>query len=127
MPEYVMNRNHTIRSTTGRTITFKKGEPTWVPPMVEKEAIAVGAERVDGETTDPLAPVLPVLSKLTVDERTAQLHTAFEMLAERNDSKDFTAQGVPSVKAVSKIVDFEPERGEVSEAWTAWRQMKAEA
>ena len=59
------------------------------------------------------------------DDATAEIQqrrrTAFALLVERNDSKDFTGAGVPSVKAVEKLVDFDVDRNEVVALWQAYR------
>ena len=46
---------------------------------------------------------------------------------ERNDSKDFTGQGVPTIKSVEKIVSFDVDRSEVVEAWGLYKISLAEA
>jgi hypothetical protein len=126
MPEYVLNRNYTLRTTNG-VVSFEKGQPTWVVPMMERDAVAIGAERVDGDAPNPLGEVdSPKLPVFTPDERTAQMIAAFELLIERNDSKDFTGQGVPSVKAIEKITGFDVERSEVLETWMQYKIDKAE-
>ena len=126
MPEYVLNRNYTLRTTNG-VISFEKGQPTWVVPMMERDAVAIGAERVEGEAPNPLGDFdVPKLPVYTPDECTAQILSAFELLIERNDAKDFTGQGVPSVKAIEKIVGFDVDRSEVLETWAQYKADKAE-
>ena len=126
MPLYVLNRNHLLLTTDG-TARFDKGVPVWIVPGMERHAVAIGAERVDGQSPDPLGPELAKLPVFTHDERTAQILIAFEQLSERNDSKDFTAQGVPSVKAVERVVNFSVERAEVLELWAQSKIDKAAA
>lgn len=126
MPNYTLNRDYTFRSVNG-VVSFKKGEPTWVVPALEKEIIAIGGERVDGETPDVLDPAAPVVPQLSLQERRDEMFTAFQMLTEKNDSKDFTGAGVPTVKAVEKIVSFDVDRTEVVELWGEFKVMKAEA
>jgi len=126
MAEYVLNRNHTLRTTNG-VITFVKGEPTRVPVAMERDAAAIGCIRADGadiDTSEPVPALKPVVQGV---ERQDDLYAAFEMLIERNDSKDFTGQGVPSVKAIEKIVGFDVDRTEVLEAWGEYKIAKAEA
>ena len=53
MPQYILQRNHTHRSTMG-VLSFEAGKPTNVPPFMEKEIIAIGGERLDGEVVDVL-------------------------------------------------------------------------
>lgn len=125
MPQYVLNRNYLHRSLHGFTIKFEKGQPVYVPPACETEVVAFGAECVDGVAPEVLAPEAPEKIDLSMGERKDQLFAAFELLAERNDTKDFTAQGVPTVKAVEKIVDFSADKKEVAEGWTEWKIAKA--
>ena len=126
MPNYILKRDYTHRSVTG-VVSFKKGEPTWVVPAMEKEIIAIGGERVDGETPEVLDPAAQVIVPLSAQERRDELFTAFQMLTEKNDSKDFTGAGVPTIKAVEKIVSFDVDRTEIVELWGEFKVMKAEA
>lgn len=121
MAEYVLNRNFVLRSTTGHSVNFVKNVPTFVPALIEREARGIGAERVDGANPDMLDPETPEVAPLSHDERAEQIRTAFALLTERNDSKDFTGAGVPSVKAVEKLVDFDVDRNEVVALWQAYR------
>ena len=121
MAEYVLNRNFVLRSMTGHSVNFVKNVPTFVPALIEREARGIGAERVDGANPDMLDPASPEVAPLSHDERAEQIRTAFALLTERNDSKDFTGAGVPSVKAVEKLVDFDVDRNEVVALWQAYR------
>ena len=121
MAEYVLNRNFVLRSMTGHSVNFVKNVPTFVPALIEREARGVGAERVDGANPDMLDQESPEVAPLSHDERAEQIRTAFALLTERNDSKDFTGAGVPSVKAVEKLVDFDVDRNEVVALWQAYR------
>ena len=121
MAEYVLNRNYVLRSMTGHSVNFVKNVPTFVPALIEREARGIGAERVDGANPDMLDPESPEVAPLSHDERAEQIRTAFALLTERNDSKDFTGAGVPSVKAVEKLVDFDVDRNEVVALWQAYR------
>ena len=121
MAEYVLNRNFVLRSMTGHSVNFVKNVPTFVPALIEREARGIGAERVDGDNPDMLDPESPEVAPLSHDERAEQIRTAFALLTERNDSKDFTGAGVPSVKAVEKLVDFDVDRNEVVALWQAYR------
>ena len=121
MAEYVLNRNFVLRSMTGHSVNFVKNVPTFVPALIEREARGIGAERVDGVNPDMLDPESPEVAPLSHDERAEQIRTAFALLTERNDSKDFTGAGVPSVKAVEKLVDFDVDRNEVVALWQAYR------
>ena len=121
MAEYVLNRNFVLRSMTGHSVNFVKNVPTFVPALIEREARGIGAERVDGANPDMLDPESPEVAPLSHDERAEQIRAAFTLLTERNDSKDFTGAGVPSVKAVEKLVEFDVDRNEVVALWQAYR------
>lgn len=124
MPEYVLNRDFVLRTTMAHTIAFKKGEPTWVPPIIEKEAIAIGAERADNGKTDILVPEVNGKSQMTFEELREALFAAFDLLVEKNDSDDFTAQGVPKVAVVEKMIETDIDRKDLVEAWTEYRAGK---
>lgn len=126
MPEYVLNRNYIHRSTMGFTVTFEKGQPVYVPPLIEKEVVAFGAERVDGENPEVLDPEKIEQAPLSDSERKAGVFAAFGKIVARNDSKDFTGQGVPTVKAVEKLVTFDVERFELTEFWAEYKAKDAE-
>lgn len=125
MANYVLNRTHTHRSTMG-VVSFIKGEPTAVPSMLEKEVIAIGAVREEGVTPDVLSDAPSAPEPLTQTQRVDELFLAFELIIAGNESKDFTGAGVPTVKAVEKIVGFDVDRVEIGEAWAQYKVAKAE-
>ena len=126
MPKFVLNRNYLLRTTAG-CVAFEKGVPTWVTPEMQRYAQEIGAERVDGPAEDFLEPEQEAKPEVGPIERQEELYAAFGMLIERNESGDFTGQGVPTVKAVEKIVSFDVDRAEVTSAWAEYKQAKAEA
>lgn len=123
MPDFILNRNHRLISLTGHTIQFVKGEPVSVPPALKAEAIAIGAQPVDGDTD--VLDEEEVVVELTAEERTEALIKAFKVLQERNERGDFTAQGVPSITALKKIVEFAPEKKEVETIWVSYLEEQA--
>lgn len=124
MPLYTLNRNFTLRTTSG-VISFIKDEETHVPPFMEREAQAIGALPVE-DTDVSLVPQDPKLpSTPQGEDRNKEVFAAFDLLIERNDSNDFTGQGAPSVKAVEKIVGFDVDRSEVLELWAEHKTLKA--
>lgn len=125
MPQYVLSRNYTLRTTNG-VITFVKGEPTWVIPPMERDVVAIGGERVDGEKVDMLEPEKVAKPVITGTEREAQIYAAFDLIVEANESKDFTGAGTPTVKAVEKLTNIDFDRGEIAEAWAKYKEAKAE-
>lgn len=117
MAHFTLNRNHTHRSTLGRVINFVKDEPVYVPPELHKEVAAIGATRADGEKTEILDAEKEVAKQYTPDERRTELFLAFAKLAGRQARGDFTGQGIPSIPALKKLIEFEPEKREVEELW----------
>jgi len=125
MALFVLQRNYTHGSLRGHMITFRKGEPTYVPPECHREVIQIGAIPVDASgEVDLLEPETPVPVEPTAEERTEQLIAAFELLEERNRRKDFTGQGIPSITALAAIVDFDVTRREVEDLWRQYRENK---
>lgn len=123
MPEYVLSRDYALRSTRGHMLNFVKGQPTWVPPEVVKEAIAIGAEPVDGERPDVLPPEVVVKEAPSGQEREDLIVEAIREVVTENDSKNFTAAGEPHVKVLEKILGFDIDAGE---RLAAWRRFKSE-
>lgn len=123
MPDFTLNRDYRLISKTGHTIQFLKGETVFVPAECRAEAIQIGAQPSDGNT-DVLSEE-KVIVEFTAEERREQLVKAFKVLQERNGRDDFTAQGVPAIKALKKLVEFEPEKKEVETLWTAYREEQA--
>lgn len=128
MPDYVLNRTYTHRSTLGHIVNFVKGQPTWVPPALEKEVTVLGAEPVDGpklDTLDPDAEALPMAP--SGDERRAQVLAAFARLEARNQRGDFTGSGRPSLTILKELLGYEVIGKERDEVWEAHMKAKAEA
>ena len=125
MPEYVLNRDYTLRSVNG-VVSFKKDEPAWVVPALEKEAVHIGAKRVDGAEIELIPAEKVVQPSPAGGEREAQLYAAFDLIIEKNEAKEFTGQGVPTVKAVERLLGFDVDSSELVDAWHAYRQAKAE-
>lgn len=116
--EMVLDRNHTVRSTLGHMITFKKGEPTLVPAHMMRLCAEIGAKRTDKkdaiappeEESQPPQPIDP-------GQRLVSVRAAIEALVERNNVKDFTAGGTPKTSSVSDETGYKVDRTEVAKAW----------
>lgn len=119
MPQFVLNRNYTLRSLNGHIISFTKGEPVHVPPVCVKEALLIGAECVD-EKLDILDPEAVPVIPLTQDERRDAMIAAFKVLEERNEPKDFSGNGIPTVPAMEKLTKFDVVKKEVNDLWVAY-------
>ncbi len=127
MPEYVLNRTHTHRSTHGHIINFVKGQPVYVPPVCVQEVLMFGAEPTDGDRPDLLED-LPHLEKAPEGvEREVALLTAFELLENRNQRGDFTGQGRPAPKVLREICGFDVDTRERDAVWEKYQTAKGEA
>lgn len=125
MPDYVLNRNYALATTAGRVFNFKKGVPTYVNPDCEKDALAIGAQPVDGPK-DILDPELEPVLELSPDEREAAIFGAFAKLEARQNRGDFTAQGAPSAKVIDSLLGFDLQTKERDAMWAAYKKQKAE-
>lgn len=117
--KFILNRNRTLATTMGHTIEFRKGEPTHVPPECRAEVIAIGAVS-ETELEDDLKPEhgRPV-DPLAVE---AAVFEAFEKLVLKNDSKEFTAAGLPHPKALERILGWRIDAGERDTLWAKFNQ-----
>lgn len=126
MPMYILHRTHTHRSTSG-VISFVAGEPTGVPHYMENEVVAIGAVRADNQAVDLIpadnVPVLPPDG----EDRDKVIFAAFETLIASNVTTDFTGQGVPTVKAMEKVLGFDVDKVEVTTKWAEYKVIKAES
>jgi hypothetical protein len=120
MPEFVLNRDYTMRTLYGHVIDFKKGQPTYVPPICAREAAAIGAEGVDGKV-DVLDPEEQPVIPMSPEDREESIIAAFKVMQERNERNDFTASGGPSIKALEKILEFDVDKREVDTLWAGLR------
>ena len=121
MPEYVLNRKYALRSINGHIINFEKGVPVWVPPVVEKEALLIGATPVDGPK-DILNPEDEIKPEMPADERKEKILGVFEKLIKRNERGDFSGQGLPNLKVVEKMAGFIVSAKERDALWLGMKQ-----
>ncbi len=121
--KFILNRDRVVASAFGHSVSFKKGEPTHVPPEMYAEVIAAGAVPEE-ELTEPVVkkPDYPTAPA----EREAALFEAFEAIVLRNDSSDFTAGGNPKDSVVEKAVGFKVSAKEREAAWNKFKLGKAE-
>lgn len=126
MPLYTLHRNYLHSSTLG-VVSFVKDEETMVPPILEREIIAIGGRRVEGDNPDVLDAEKAAPIPLSFDERRDEIFAAFKLLVESNESKDFTGAGVPTVSAVKKLTGLDADRAEVIELWSEFRVLADEA
>jgi hypothetical protein len=127
MPMFVLSRNYVLTTTAGRSIQFEKGKPTLVPPMMVRDAVAIGATPADGSEVDVLEPDTIDTTPKDPTARSGQIYKAIEQLVANNQRKDFTSAGSPHVKAVTRVLGWEPDPREVALAWGEHQLAKAQA
>lgn len=122
---YISNRDITVPSVSGRSVEFKKGEPTYAPPTMHAELISQGivpAEDLE-EETKPEGPVEPTVPA----EREAAMFAVFESMVLRNDRNDFTAAGTPHAAVVQRELGWKNNIGgkERDATWAKFQLAKA--
>jgi hypothetical protein len=124
MSTFVLNRDYVLRTLSGLSVRFVKGEPVFVPPTIQADAVAIGAVCVDGEV-DVLPKEEDEEAPLTPDELKILMFAAFDQLVKRDGRGDFTGNGLPSMKAVEQIVGRNLDRADVTDAWREYQQSKS--
>lgn len=124
MPEFTLHRNYVLRTTKGHAISFKKGTPTYVPPICVEDAVAIGARPV-AEEIDILPDDSPDVV-LTAQERMDKIAEAIQTMVARNERNDFTGSGLPDIRRMNAIVGFDVTKPERDAAWQRYREEVAE-
>lgn len=120
--KFVFQRDRTISSVFGHSIFFPKGVPTHVPPAMHREVLAVGGLPEGELDLDAPAPAPGVTEPVTPDAREAALFAAFKAMALRNKREEFTAGGLPHLKALSKELGWEfTNSKERDQAWVKFK------
>jgi len=126
---FVSNRDIVIVSTQGYAIGFEKGVPMHVPRAMHSEVMEKGAIPCDqaGTTLDSSKVEHEPALKLLVApedalERADAIAPVLAAIAERNNSKDFTAGGVPTAGAVSAVLGWKAEPIEIRPVWQKYKQ-----
>ena len=107
------NRSYTLRTTLGHSIHFPKGEPVNVPTMLLSQAMAIGAQPVEGETAELEAPEVPEPEPADPEERLSRVKMAAEEIYEANDPDTFTASNNPKLAVLSDKVGFKVSKREL--------------
>lgn len=126
LPKLVLNRDFVLNTTKGHSVGFKKGIPTHVPPAVYADAIAIGAQPEDGSDPDVLKDESKPTHPTDPADRNPLILAVIEKLLEKNERKDFTAAGSPTVKAVERELGFDVDAREIAGMWQAYHDAKAD-
>jgi hypothetical protein len=127
MPMMTLNRKHNHMSLNGYSVCFVKNEPVFVPKALVQYAIGIGAQFV--EDADKAAAVIPENTAPVAppegDERKTALFGAFAKLVARNGREDFTAAGLPNVKALETLLGFDIDSKERNALWGEYQAAQA--
>jgi hypothetical protein len=114
---FTLNRNFNLRTKFGHIISFRKGEPTHVPPVCYEDAIAIGAEPEDPSKVQMPEEITDLPKPPEGMERNRTIREAMLKLEKRNQRGDFTAGGAPHAKVLSGLVGFEVDPRERDQIW----------
>lgn len=120
--DFILNRDHTLCTTLGHTIEFKKGEPVHVPHEVWTHVQAIGATPVED------LPALKVNATAEPEDPVARreaIMAGFAAMVEGGKRESFMASGSPHVKALASQIGFLIDNKERDALWTAFMQSKA--
>lgn len=123
MPYFTLHRDYVLRTTKGHSIGFRKGEPTWVPPVCVPDVVAIGG--VSDEAVDVVPPEDKPVVEIDVTARAAKIVEAFKVMESRDERGDFTASGLPHCKRLESMVGFEVLNGERDQLWQEYKASKA--
>lgn len=126
LPEFVLNRNHTLISLTGKAIRFEKGTPRPVPLDLIREVVGIGATRVEGDNGDGFEDDEKLIpGEPTGPERDALLIAAFEELIAKNSPDDFGANNRPKASAVKEVSGLNVDAKERDRIWMIYMAKKS--
>lgn len=129
MPHMKLHRTFVLATNKGHAIGFEKDKPVHVPQHIVKDAVAIGAVFVDEEEKVDVVPApAPPPADPTSDIREAVFYAAFERIVASNNSRDFGANAMPTIKATERETKFQNLDGkDVRAAWAHYRETKAGA
>ena len=120
---YIASRNMTVSSTSGRSQTFKKGEPTFAPPQMHAELIALGIvpeDDIEEDDTDT-GPKEPTLAP----EREEALFKAYEAMVLKGKREEFTGVGTPHLAAITTYLGWSVAAKERDTTWAKFQQVRS--
>ena len=120
---YIAPRKMTVSSTSGRSQCFEKGVPTWAPPQMHAELIALGVVPEDDidEDEDKGGVKEPTLAP----EREAALFKTFEAMVLKGKREEFTGVGTPHLAAITTYLGWSVAAKERDTTWAKFQQERA--
>lgn len=116
---YIAPRKMTVASISGRSVNFEKGVPTYCPPQMHAELIAVGVVPED-EMEEP--EVTGVKEPVIAKEREDALFAVYEKLVLRNKREEFTSAGSPHLAVLATELGWNVAAKERDSTWIAFTQ-----
>lgn len=122
--KYISYRKLTHVSLTGGSVEFEKGVPTYAPPRMHHELIALGVvpeeHMEEPAVADPAEPVDP-------SAREVVLFELFDTLTTRGRREDFTAVGAPHAAVIAKELGWSTINAKERDAtWSKWTLLQLE-
>lgn len=122
--KYISYRKLTHVSLTGGSVEFEKGVPTYAPPRMHHELIALGVvpeeQLEEPEVTGAVEPTDPTT-------RETALFNLFETLVARGRREDFTAVGAPHASVIAKELSWSTINAKERDAvWSKWTLIQLE-
>ena len=90
-----------VLAAFGHVVTFDKGDTLFVPHSLHRQALEQGLEPVPEDGED----VVKAVSKPDDTDRIEAIKVAMKLIAERNNADDFTAGGIPKIRAIESLTD----------------------
>lgn len=123
--KYISQRNITVASLCGRSVEFKKGEPTLAPPQMHAELLAMGIVPVEGIMDDE-PETSEVAEPSVAEDREKALFDVFEKLVLRERREDFMASGTPHSAVLAKELGWKTIHAKERDAvWAKWTLERA--
>ena len=114
-----LNRNHTLIHKSGLSVTFQKDKPTYIPPRMVADAVALGAE----PNTSDVAEVAKTMQEVEATRaanagRAKTIEDAVRKMLARNQRGDFTAGGRPNLRVLFQLTDLQVTQDELEPIWS---------
>lgn len=126
---FVSNRDITITSLIGRSIYFEKGVPTHCPREMHAEVMEKGiipVEEADATAVTTKAAHVPKSDEPDEPgDREDAITAAVQVLVARNNTKDFSAGGVPTSAAVSAVLGWRADAQSIRPVWDKLKRSMA--
>ena len=117
--EYIALKTITVASVSGRSQHFIKGEPTWAPPQMHAELIALGIVPCEDI---PEPEVDGVREPMVASEREEALFAVFEKMVLKNKREEFTGVGLPHLAVLAKELGWAVASKERDTTWQKFNQ-----